>query len=331
MSQPVSVAVPDTLRVARASSKPGTGAVGRSSGGFEGRVPERGRFRHDRTDVGYQCSVRASGHVVELSARWIGQAGASGGGVRGAVAGFSSASRRRLFRRAAAVDWSAFGRSVFVTLTYPGEFSCDGRRVKRDLAAFRKAWERKYGAPVGMWKLEFQRRGAPHLHLALALPSAVPGGLDPADSLGLRAAEIKAARVWASETWYRIVGSGDPKHLSAGVQVDVLAENPAAYFAGYVGGSKGSKEYQNRVPAGFESVGRFWGAWNLRVDWDERSVPLSSFFALRRLVRSYGASRRRADGSRADGLRVTGRVAGGWQYVDTSAVLFLASALRLVE
>ena len=318
-------------RSPRQGGTAGGGAVCGSRVAFGGRVPERGRFLRDRTEAGYQCSVRASGHVLELSARWIGQAGAFGGGVRGAVRGFSGPSRRRLFRRAAAVDWSAFGRSVFVTLTYPGEFPCDGRRVKRDLATFRKAWERRYGPAVGMWKMEYQRRGAPHFHLALAFPSAVPAGLDPSDSLGLRAGEIKAAREWAGETWYRIVGSGDERHRRAGVQVDVLADNPAAYFAGYVGGSKGSKDYQNCAPAGFESAGRVWGAWNLRVEWDERVVPLSSFFALRRVVRGYGASRRRADGSRADGLRVSGRVAGGWQYVDSSAVLFLAAALRLVE
>ena len=303
-------------RPAAVVSKPRSGAVGRFSGAWSGDLPERARVFRDRTDAGYRCSVRASGHVVELSARWVGRSGSSGGGVRGEVAGFSGRSRRRLFRRASATDWAVLGRSVFVTLTYPSEFPLDGRRVKRDLAVFRRAWDSKYGSAVGMWKLEFQRRGAPHFHLALLCDS---------DD------DLKAVRSWVAETWYRVVGSGDRRHLHAGTQVQLLAANPAAYFAGYVGGSKGSKEYQNHAPEGFASVGRYWGSWGLRVQWDERAVTLSEFFALRRLVSSYGASRRRADGSLAPGLRCSGRVAGGWQYVDSSAVLLLARALRLVE
>ena len=132
---------------------------------FDG-VPDVGRPVYGSLDApGYVCSIRAAGHVVEVSASF--QSGAARrSSPRGVVVGFSAASRRRLFRVASAVDWSVYGQSLFVTLTYPGDFPLDGRRVKRDLAVFRRAWARRFGVARGMWKLEFQRRGAPHLHLA---------------------------------------------------------------------------------------------------------------------------------------------------------------------
>lgn len=63
---------------------------------------------------------------------------------------------------------------AMVTLTYPGDWEVvapDGASVKRHMVLWRKRFLREYGEPARyIWKLEFQRRGAPHIHLWMAPP-----------------------------------------------------------------------------------------------------------------------------------------------------------------
>ena len=250
----------------------------------------------------WSFSARAAGHVVELSVSRPRAPGA--GGLRGSVSSFSLASRRRLFRRAAACDWLVLGPSnLFVTLTYPVGFPATAV-AKSHLRRFRLAWFRRFGSAVGMWKLEYQRRGAPHFHLALAC--SVP---------------VVEVRSWVAATWYEIVASGDLRHLAAGTECDLLSGSPAAYFAGYVG-RYGSKEYQHVVPPD-DSPGRFWGVWGLPSDWSGWELSARAFFQIRRALASYGRSR-----SSRRGFRAVGRVQGGWQFVDGSALLVLWRLLQ---
>jgi hypothetical protein len=122
---------------------------------------------------------------------------------------------------------------VMLTLTYPEEFPTDGRVVKRHWITFRK-WLMRRGLS-GLWFLEFQERGAPHFHVFL-------NGRVPAEEV--------------SKHWFKVVGSGDIKHLYAGTKVELLREQhaAAAYAVKYA-----VKAEQKGVPEGFEAVGRFWG------------------------------------------------------------------------
>ncbi len=152
-----------------------------------------------------------------------------GGGMRQAVQGFSEDSRRRMlftFR-------NVVGLRVLVTLTYPREFPADGRLVKQHWDNMRR-WLTRRGV-AGAWFMEFQARGAPHFHCFLT-------------------GEVPKQEVAAA--WYRIVGSGDDRHLRAGTRVEALRELHAAgaYAAKYL-----KKQEQKDVPDGFSSVGRFWG------------------------------------------------------------------------
>ena len=57
---------------------------------------------------------------------------------------------------------------AMVTLTYPGmeALRLTGPRIKRHMMLWRKRFQREWGEPARyIWKLEFQRRGAPHIHL----------------------------------------------------------------------------------------------------------------------------------------------------------------------
>src|SRR5438445_4731657 len=91
-----------------------------------------------------------------------------GGGEREECKGFSESSRRRLIQKMA--QWNMNGLyASFVTLTYPAIYTEDWKQWKNDLDNFFKRIERKYSYLVGLvWRIEFQKRGAPHFHLIVA-------------------------------------------------------------------------------------------------------------------------------------------------------------------
>jgi hypothetical protein len=97
------------------------------------------------------------------------------------VASWSAKSRVNMVRTFASLDWGPVhelakaGRvPAMVTLTYPGEWESvapDGETVKEHVRALKKRYRRIWGEPVvGAWKLEFQHRGAPHVHIFMVPP-----------------------------------------------------------------------------------------------------------------------------------------------------------------
>lgn len=60
-----------------------------------------------------------------------------------------------------------------ITLTYPREYSKDGQTVRKNRDNFLRFCRREFGNPDYLWFLEFQRRGAPHIHLLLDWPMPV--------------------------------------------------------------------------------------------------------------------------------------------------------------
>ena len=141
---------------------------------------------------------------------------------------FRSAKRLRHVVRNSEDTWK-----TFITLTYPLNFPCNGKETKAHLNAFLQYLRRKGIKYV--WVLEFQLRGAPHYHI-------IASDCIPKEEL--------------SERWYKIVGSGDEKHLRAGTGIDYIKSNSQlyGYLSNYV-----KKLEQKTPPEGFENVGRFWG------------------------------------------------------------------------
>lgn len=219
-------------------------------------------------------------------------------GKAGKITGWSAKSRIRMMYRLTTLDWDAMrGIPEMLTLTYPGEFPTSGAIVKEHLRRFRIAWEREFKAPpAGVWKLEFQRRGAPHFHLYVGRPTSLTW---------------QEFAGWASLTWYRIVGSGDERHLRAGVGVDrqfcsraKSVKALAWYFAKH-NAKHSTKHYQNEVPAGFEDVGRFWGYWTLEPKVTRVELSTQEFVEVRRLLarlRQSKTGKRRSAPSRLIGL-----------------------------
>ena len=160
---------------------------------------------------------------------------------RGEVTEFTDKSRARL---AFVANNTAVVFRTMITLTYPKEFPKDGKLVKQHLARFLQAWRRYTRGASYLWFLEFQRRGAPHVHILTDWP--ITGG-----KLGK-----KSVRLWVSRKWYTTCGELDPKHLVAGTQTARIrnTDNPGAYAVKYA-----SKMEQKRVPPDYRNVGRFWG------------------------------------------------------------------------
>ena len=98
--------------------------------------------------------------------------------IRGDIRGWSRKSRARMISSLSELDLAPLYMSAdfpaMVTLTYPGDWKTvapDGAVVKGHLQAFFKRYRRSWGEDLKcIWKLEFQRRGAPHFHLLLVPP-----------------------------------------------------------------------------------------------------------------------------------------------------------------
>ncbi|WP_457638419.1 hypothetical protein [Oceanithermus sp.] len=177
-----------------------------------------------------------------------------------------------------------------------------------------------------VWWLEFQRRGAPHLHLLFfdvqeidwtAVRSwigqawaGVVHGIrnmaayqDPA--LGNEYDQLR--ELWGREVgeaifaeWleHRGLNFGVWRHLRAGTRVEKMRKQHWGYAAkeGY-GGRR--KAYQKRVPKAFQNVGRWWGYRNYkRVKPTTVRIPLTSGEALRTVLEAVeGAERRMPAGA----------------------------------
>jgi len=116
----------------------------------------------DKLKLGRKLKVTKNGHLFELESINAGKQPSHLEGVeRSEIHEFSSQSRARLIR-----EVSSYGSMVpiFVTLTYGAEYP-EPLETKKHL----KAWWRRISSAhpdyFAVWKLEFQKRGAPHYHL----------------------------------------------------------------------------------------------------------------------------------------------------------------------
>ena len=183
-----------------------------------------------------------------------------GGGKRSAVTLFSNESKRRLLF----VARNFPNVPIMLTLTYPLNFpldgQLDGQLVKNHWRRFRQ-WLVRNGVTYGLWVLEFQKRGAPHFHLFMS---------DYVDKDAV------------ANAWFKIVASGDPKHLIAGTRIE-LFRNPqvrGSYVMKYA-----AKMEQKDVPPNFDNVGRFWGTWGKPTICRTATLPLPIAKNLVRLIR----------------------------------------------
>lgn len=235
----------------------------------------------------------------------------------GVVRGWSRKSRARMIARLAEIDYSDMMNRPempgMVTLTYPGnwqELVPDGKVAKSHLQAFFKRFRRAWGEEwSGIWKLEFQRRGAPHFHLFMVVPHGAAGE-DRTTRQREAVGDGLTFRPWLSVVWADIVGAtGEDRtrHEAAGTGVDFRegdkARDPkrlAQYFSKH--GSYSAKEYQHRVPELWEksgkSVGRFWGYRGLKPVKGGATLTAEQSIRVARVLRGLGSKSTRWDGKK---------------------------------
>lgn len=250
--------------------------------------------------------------------------------VRGAIVHWSPKSRARLRYRISTLDLQPMlnrGTPAMVTLTMPGDWYAvapDAATAQRAFDNFTRAYRDKWGQGMQcIWKREFQRRGAPHWHLWMVLPT-----------------DDATFKRWLADTWRRCLKVARPapvngvehvtaeydetgkrtrfcscsdwcKSYNAGTSVDraegMRARDPrrlATYFLKESMG--GAKEYQNAAPdvwgvhnlnhaAGeigpqpeaplHPSVGRFWGVRGIKTSTVEIPVAPEDQYRIWRVLR----------------------------------------------
>jgi hypothetical protein len=185
----------------------------------------------------------------------------------------------------------------------------DGKTVKQQVRVWKERYRRAWGESVmGAWKLEFQHRGAPHVHIFMVPPHGRARGRGVGAGL--------AFRYWLSVVWADVVSHPDPveyqKHLAAGTGVDYVEalkctdpKRLAAYFGKH--GQWRSKEYQHIVPelwqAPGKGPGRFWGYWGVKPLVAEVEQSGADYQLAARILRRYAAR-----------VRVWDKPSGKWIY-----------------
>lgn len=186
-----------------------------------------------------------------------------GGGPRKSITGFSARSRLNLLYTIGKIQKSV--TPYLITLTYPLEWSQDARKWKNDLRKFYQRMRRKVGRVCALWKLEPQKRGAPHFHLLV---------------WGLGGVPLEDLRLWISRIWYEVVNSADVKHLQAGTRVEKIRD--------WKGVMSYASKYLGKVieAVGWDKPGRFWGVLGREfIPWAELIQAAISFPEAVKLLR----------------------------------------------
>lgn len=242
---------------------------------------------------------------------------------------WSSKSRRNLLKGCSELDWTPVldrcetgqWQMAMVTLTCPGgdwlSYAPNARVFQKRFAAFQERFYRAWGTRmVGVWKKEFQRRGAPHLHVLMPIPT---WGLERAgdNAQGVQHdSTLMFFREWVGWNWAEIMGATGVdflKHAQVGTNVSTIenfssVKNIAGYFVKYAG--QGTKEYQNIAPYAWnqspDGVGRFWGVIGVKKQVVTVLVSKEEFLAWGRTLAR--CCRANFPGSR----RFTGDNRAGW-------------------
>lgn len=196
----------------------------------------------------------AQGHYVSLRYHEPRLQPMKRGSTRGRVTTFSRRSRKRLLEKTARLDLAGIVKTkpiVFLTLTY-GQNYPKPKQAKVHLRTMWKRIARLSPEASGIWRMEFQDRGAPHFHIILFnLPFISK------EVVKTIWGEIIGIEYWdtskeeAQEPFTRIEAIRNPRKAMA-------------YVSKYVAKRPDESSGFNHVPyltAG-ENVGRLWGVFN---------------------------------------------------------------------
>lgn len=203
---------------------------------------------------------------------------------RGAIASFTPSSRKRLKKRLFAYEEDP---KAMITLTYGKIYTADAEEWKRDLDRWCVRFLRTYPDIYMVWKLEPQKRGAPHFHVLIWVPWTMTKRIH------------RKMRNFISKTWNETIYKGHRseaqlKNLKAGTQLKFLT-NPDTYkkyLSKYV-----SKEVEGHKLPWWARPGRFWGERNKQakpaVQQVTADLTTEEFFFLKRTLSKLQKARRK--------------------------------------
>ena len=213
------------------------------------------------------------------------------------ISRFTAKSKRKLQQRFAQLDRGRLKHlPKMVTLTYPKNYASDPAVWKKNLDDFLEHhFMPDFPNAFIIWKLEPQKRGAPHYHLLIF--SDDPQLLN----------RVYLQKEKLAKSWYQVVDSGDEKHLRAGIRVGFApkvrngkpikkrAEDFAnwdmvsGYVAKYLGKVTGLFKSESNGDKEIKQVGRYWGIYNRSLYSQfvtEKSIQLSEaeYMKLKKMV-----------------------------------------------
>jgi hypothetical protein len=221
------------------------------------------------------------------------------GGLRGEVVGWSAASVRRHKRWLYGIEaprLDGIGEAVTLTMLQTPVSHSDWQNLLSRL--FQRL--RDAGFLRWHWVVEWQRRGTPHLHLAVYAPAELgaPGRavtrmwLDlTAESYGARAAAQYVTPITGAVGWLKYLS----KHASRGVA-----------------------HYQRQgKPAGWDKTGRLWGYGG---DWPSAEpvqgvLTQAEYHRVRRMVRGYAIAQARSAALGHEAAGDYGKARAAWRSV----------------
>jgi hypothetical protein len=168
---------------------------------------------------------------------------------------FSSRSRQRLALVAKETDIEF---ESFITLTYGVNFPVNGLVVKKHLKKFIRLMKQWFGYFDYLWFFEFQKRGAPHIHIAVSLPP--PTDWDRVSMSSIWADEVLDLRNWEYSRLHSKNVRTDRDavyefHLRCSQWEKIRSkEGIGRYALKYA-----LKPEQKEPPDWYGKVGRFWG------------------------------------------------------------------------
>lgn len=223
-----------------------------------------------------KCYVETNGNVVKL--RNIQIPPNKSNSTRSEIVNYSHKSRKRLRESLQAIDWSSIekGRIAEITLTYHNNYKKDGKEIKNHLNKLIRDLIYNYSNCVIIWKMEYQKRGAPHFHLIMITEESVELG----DYLILKKGSFHyydrtnksylkegkdGLRSYIQMKWNKITEE-DTKNFNSGIEVEPV-KNPTGlphYLVKYVAKEQkfNEKDYQHSLPEWIQNAGRWWGIRN---------------------------------------------------------------------
>jgi hypothetical protein len=206
----------------------------------DGRSQASGVYNYHESTASVTLAIGGSLAKVVPAGAPVGGQGVSPARHSGDIQSFSAGSRRRLMRLIASTERR--NRPLFVTLTYPDEFNPSHDKWKRDIDVFGKRFLRAFAGGSYVWRIEFKER----------LTGLNAGLIAPHYHLLVWGVSITDFRRFGDKAWHGVVGSGDKKHLSAGVSSERIRKwgGTMAYVSKYIAKVEA-------FPDGW--TGRVWG------------------------------------------------------------------------